>query len=100
MLRSGEQRSAKARFSRTVTSERWSNRFTHGLGDSAGAGRFERRAPAGSGGGSQTRDRNLPNLAVPFFEAATSFSGSLILDTLITREYYRASPAGGIAPNK
>ena len=44
MLRSGEQRSAKARFSRTVTSERWSNRFTHGLGDSAGAGRFERLA--------------------------------------------------------
>jgi hypothetical protein len=31
-----------------VTSERWSNRFTHGLGDSAGLGRFERRARAAS----------------------------------------------------
>src|ERR1700730_15736028 len=99
MLRSGEQRSAKARFSRTVTSERWSNRFTHGLGDSAGVGRFERRARADSVEVFNSVTE-LSSPRSPFLRSRSLVLGLVDSKTLIRRESCRTSRAGVLSPNK
>src|SRR5258708_5454346 len=98
MLRSGEQRSAKARFSRTVTSERWSTRFTHGLGDSAGAGRFERRARAGSVEGSPLTERSRPSISI--FTSRSLFLGLVDFEDFDQARESQDFPGGCTEPEQ